>query len=279
MRVIAFAGQARCGKTTFAKSFQVAAFEAGATPVIRSFAGPLKQAAVDAGYTKTFHPEEYRDFCQTHGAERRAEDPNYWLDQFKVELQQLAASDAAHLADALENDTPYHETIVLIDDLRYENEYELITEIGGQVCLVMRPADQLPERDAEYRGHESENFGNFWAAAEEEDQDSMFSMIFVNDVPSEQAVMDAGVGCFTLTMMEADNLIKPAIALEEDDLGDDWDDDDEDEDFGSAVDELMDLFRKLKDQADINFGLTDEDIDLNTDIDRYNEEDDDDQDN
>ena len=153
----------------------------------------------------------------------------------------------------------YHETIVLIDDMRYENEFEFVKEVGGQNCLVMRPIDQLPEADASYRGHESEEFGNYWASADQEDQDSMFNMIFVNDVPSESKVMEAGRQLFTLTMLEP----MIPVALEEEDL-DDVDDEDFDmEDISdSTLTELLDLFKRLKLEADEGFGLVDEDIDL-----------------
>ena len=263
MRIIAFAGQARCGKTTFAKAFAAAAYDAEASPVIRSFAGPLKRAATEAGFAKDTNPIEYREYCQTEGAARRSEDPDYWLNQFRDELAVLAAADAAHLAEALADDRDYHETIVLIDDLRYENEFDLVREVGGQVCLIMRPEGRLPEADAAWRGHESEDFGNYWASQEEAEQDGMFDMVFVNDVPSEDAVMRAGKTCFTLTMMEA---MTPRWAMEEQDI----DDDEDDEDVDSTLEELLDLFRQLKEEADEGFGLDDEDIELEDDDDEIN---------
>ena len=244
-------------------AFAAASFDAGATPTIRSFAGPLKRAAVEAGYAKESHPAQYREFCQAEGAARRAENPNHWLDLFRAELGLIAAADAAHLADTLESGLDYHETVVLIDDMRYENEYELVKEIGGQNILVMRP-DGLPEADAGWRDHESEEFGNYWASADEDDQDGMFNMVFVNDVASEQVVMEAGKPLFAITMLE------PMIptALEEEDLDDDEDADTMDWTTDDpTLNELLDLFKKLKDEADIGFGLTDEDIDLEEDDD------------
>lgn len=254
MRVIAFAGQARAGKSTFAESFAAAAFEAGANPTIRSFAGPLKRAAVEAGYAKASHPAQYREFCQAEGAARRAENPNHWLDLFRAELGLVAAADAAHLTRSLEDDLPYHETIVLIDDMRYENEFELVAGIGGQNILVVRP-DDLPEADAAYRDHESEEFANYWSSADHDDQDDMFSLVFVNDVPGQSVIMDAGRTLFALTMMES---MMP-LAIEEEDLDDD---DDRYETNDPTLNQLLDLFRKLKNEADIGFGLADEDIDL-----------------
>jgi hypothetical protein len=262
MRVIAFAGQARSGKTTFARSFAAASFDAGATPTIRSFAGPLKRAAEEAGFAKDIAPESYRSFCQVEGAAKRAENPDYWLDLFRAELGLIAAADAEHLADTLESGLDYHETVVLIDDMRYENEYELVKEIGGQNILVMRP-NGLPEADAAWRDHESEEFGNYWASADEDDQDGMFNMVFVNDVANEQVVMEAGKPLFAITMLE------PMIptALEEGDLDDDDDDTMDWHTDDPTLNDLLDLFKKLKDEADIGFGLTDEDIDLGEDDD------------
>jgi hypothetical protein len=251
MKIIAFAGQARCGKTTFAKSFARAAYDRSMSPTLRSFAGPLKQAAAEAGFDKDTHPTEYREFCQIEGAVKRFEDHNYWVDLFHQELRQLAAADAAHLAKSIEEGTPYHETVVLVDDLRYENEYELVRKLGGQIILILR--DELPEANAAWRGHDSEDFANYWVSASEEEQGDMFDMVMLNDVPSEQAVMKCGKMLFfmsELAAMDLDDKGRPAIDEEELDVAQDED---------ASLTDLLDLFRKLKRKVDDSFGLEEDD--------------------
>lgn len=245
MRLIAFAGQARCGKTTFARAFAAAGFDMGFSPVIRSFAGPLKQAAAEQGFTKEERPEEYREFCQIVGAVKRAQNPNHWLELFEAELMQLAASDALALTQAMSNGGEYHETLVLIDDLRYENEHELVARWGGQNVLILR--EDLPEADAAWRDHESEEFCNYWTTADQDSQNEMFNVIFVNDVSSEAEIERASKTLLSLTVMEA--LIGGPSPMEEQTLGSSMDD------LEEALDELRRLARDLKDECDRQNGI------------------------
>lgn len=69
----------------------------------------------------------YRQLMQLWGTEyRRAENPNYWLDKTREKIKTL-------------------DGLVLVDDVRYRNEADMIREMGGEVVRVERPG--LPESD------------------------------------------------------------------------------------------------------------------------------------
>ena len=186
MNIIAFAGQARSGKTTMAHSFARTALEQGMTPVILSFAGPIKEVAQHEGLTKESTPEEYRIFCQNIGRKMREDDPDYWVNKFSEQLEVYAKRDAANLESSLKSDNKYSEILVLIDDLRYENEFNLVRRLQGSVVLVVR--DRLPESKAKWRAHESEEFANYWTTAPLEDVEDMFDTAILNDA---EAITDS----------------------------------------------------------------------------------------
>jgi hypothetical protein len=230
--IIAFAGQARAGKTTLANSFAKACVELGFTPYFRSFADPIKADAAKLGLFKDKNPLAYREYCQDRGKTMRDADPNYWVKAFADNLEKVARTDAERLDDSVRTDSRYSEAVVLIDDLRYENEYELIRNLHGHVVLVTRAS--LPEKDAEWRGHESEEFGNYWSTAEQQDREAMFSAIIDNDVESEDfEAMDilALQICDVFTSETTYDSTHISARVEE---------------FPEDVKELMDLFRKLR---------------------------------
>lgn len=151
MEIIAMTGQARCGKTHAAEYLCKLAFEAGATPHRVSFAGALKRASAEAGFPKETHPKEYREFCQTEGAARRAEDPEYWVNLTMQEIKEIRDIEDKKLDDG---DT-FWEQVVIIDDVRYQNEIDAILRMGGTMVHVTA-GDRLPVPHARFRRHESE---------------------------------------------------------------------------------------------------------------------------
>ena len=151
MRVIGFTGQARCGKSYLSDRLAKAAFDAGQRPYLVSFAGALKRASAEAGFPKDTKPTEYRDFCQSHGAEMRAKDPDYWVNKTIDEIRELA-----ELENKLVNEDNKHwEVVVIIDDVRYQNEIDTILRMGGDIVHVTA-GDRLPVPHARFRRHESE---------------------------------------------------------------------------------------------------------------------------
>lgn len=176
MRVIGFTGQARCGKSYLSDRLAKAAFEAGQRPHLVSFAGALKQASADAGFPKDTHPTEYREFCQTHGAEMRAKDPNYWVNKTVDQIRELA-----ELENKLVNEgNKFWEVVVIIDDVRYQNEIDTILRMGGDVVHVTA-GDRLPVPHARFRRHESEKLAR--AIDRTKGTGKKFESIFSTEMP------------------------------------------------------------------------------------------------
>lgn len=75
-----------------------------------------------------------REILQWHGTEfRRAQDPNYWVSQMRIFIK----------------NNPW----VIIDDVRFENEADLVKELGG-VVIRINPHDKWLSGD--FSGHRSE---------------------------------------------------------------------------------------------------------------------------
>jgi hypothetical protein len=156
MRVIAFAGPAQSGKTTVAGLVEQNAIKAGYRVVREAFAGPLKRAAERVGAGKQDDPDKYRSLCQRWGAEKRKKEPGFWVRRMRDRLEKTNLKEIgdysniwvqAHLTD-------WKETLVIIDDVRYLNEVELVKGIGGVVVFI-DPGKRINLDDA-FRRHESE---------------------------------------------------------------------------------------------------------------------------
>lgn len=164
MRVIAFAGPAQSGKTTVASLVEQNAIEAGYRVVREAFAGPLKRAAERVGAGKQDDPDRYRSLCQKWGAEKRGKEPGFWVRRMKDRLEKINTEEIgaysniwvqAHLTD-------WKETLVIIDDVRYLNEVELIKGIGGVVVFI-DPGKRI-DLDDPFRKHESEKLATDYMA-------------------------------------------------------------------------------------------------------------------
>ena len=114
MQLIIIAGQAGVGKTTLANFIATESFELGFIPKLMSFAGVLKNIAKDNGLIKENSPEEYRVFCQKLGAEKREENPDYWVEEFEKELQEQIALEEKSKAEGKQ----YWERCIIVDDCR-----------------------------------------------------------------------------------------------------------------------------------------------------------------
>ena len=159
MQVIVLGGMGRVGKTDVADWIIDAALEDGMNPVRLSFADPLKKkAAADAGFGddwrkyKAEKPEDYRKVCQELGASKRAEDPNYWVDQWKKEVKSLATAELKSSPDG----ESWEETVVVVDDCRYPNEVVAAQDFEALTMFVYAGDREIPESEAAWRAHESE---------------------------------------------------------------------------------------------------------------------------
>lgn len=152
MYVVGFAGPARVGKTAITNELMTMATSQGWRVEVMPFAGPLKNAADEAGFGKDVDPDGYRKYCQEVGAERRAEDENYWLNQWNA--------DVVAIRDKHWEEDTNKPLLVIADDVRYENELNAIRN-GGGTTIFLSPGDrELPEAAAAWRTHESEMLAN-----------------------------------------------------------------------------------------------------------------------
>ena len=161
MHVVVLGGMARVGKTDVADIIEMEAAMEGMHPVRVSFASPLKNAvAKEHGYDdwrkfKEDQPEVYRDQCQEIGASCRAKNPNHWVELWEKELAELQEEELKQ-DDSKTNE--WMETLVIVDDCRYPNELEAAKRFDALTLFIYagsRVAD-LPEADADWRAHESE---------------------------------------------------------------------------------------------------------------------------
>lgn len=179
MIVIGFAGPARVGKSFVTESLKDQAEAAGWNVTVLPFAKPLKDEASANGFGKEVDPEGYRKYCQEVGASARADNPDHWLDGWRDLLTEIAQAERAD-----ESGTPY---LVIADDVRYDNELAAIRSGGGTV-LFMHPGErELPEADAAWRTHESEDLANH-AVGSWELHKNMFDGVVYNSTTTEELI-------------------------------------------------------------------------------------------
>lgn len=146
MKVIGFAGLAEAGKTTAANQLASLILDGGiGVPRIRSFAGPLKRSAELLGAAKDVNPRVYREYCQMVGKYLREIDDDHWVNMMTA------------LMESIEQEKEDSETILIIDDVRYQNEVDLIRSKGGVVVYCDATKRGIIGAGTLYE-HESERF-------------------------------------------------------------------------------------------------------------------------
>ena len=125
--LVGISGKIGSGKTTLALALQ--ALNSGRT-VVCNFADALKREAAERYQVSLdrFYSQDEKNqpisadseltvggALQQHGAERRAENENYWLEQL----------------DGFITSLPADVTLVVVGDVRHVNEAEWITQRGG----------------------------------------------------------------------------------------------------------------------------------------------------
>ena len=111
----------KSGKSTLAEALQKALFTDNTLdhnifnyPLIWSFAGPIREALDVIGITKQKYPELYRRGAQYIGTDLVRElYPNWWVDLMREHVNVL-----------------HPDTHVIIDDMRFENEYDYCLDAG-----------------------------------------------------------------------------------------------------------------------------------------------------
>lgn len=118
--VIGFFGVARAGKSTAAQLSANILQRAGVNAVVRSFASPIRDGLAEMGIVKDTHPHLYRKAAQLIGTELcREEDPNWWIKQMQYRINKLD-----------------QDSVVLIDDCRFENEFDFIRSQNGTLVFI-----------------------------------------------------------------------------------------------------------------------------------------------
>lgn len=148
MRIIALSGKAQAGKTTVARL--IAAQVPGAQ--ILGFATALRAEVHAAG----FDPEWLRSKCdparslmQAWGHGRRHTEPGYWVRQVSAAASRLEATGCP---------------LLLIDDLRYENEAEWLRLRGAYLIRLrrIRHRDEAPALTMDQQLDDSETALDFY---------------------------------------------------------------------------------------------------------------------
>ena len=199
MQIISFAGLAGAGKSLAVDTAAKWALENGFTPRLESFAGPLKRAATAIGAIKGGPKDAlYRKFCQIVGTEL-VRDPltvpgitgnNYWVDLMEITFDILAEEEQANLifCEDFAASTPFHETIVLIDDARYLNEVESVRKYSG-INVFLDAARRLTDLDAEWRKHSSEDLARDYTSGKLKDSLFDFSISSNNSSDDLRAII------------------------------------------------------------------------------------------
>lgn len=132
--IVAFTGLAQSGKTTAAKFLLSEGYER------MSFADPIKQMVrcltplADKHATPpAFGGKTIRELYQTLGTDwgRNMVNTNLWVNLGRERLESLLGDVADNIIRG-----------VVIDDLRFDNEAELVRSLGGLVIQIERPGLQ-----------------------------------------------------------------------------------------------------------------------------------------
>jgi len=183
MKFIQLCGAGRAGKSTVASIIHDVAMENGYIPVIIPFAKALKKEAKEKGITKDENPEEYRRYCQKLGAQRRKEDPDYWVNKVKEEVNMLIEVET--FLKSRNEDRFEH--LIIQDDVRYMNEIAFGREVDAYQIFITTGKRTLPEMFEEWRLHESETLA-INVEAGNSDYTDLFHEYLVNRQPIPELV-------------------------------------------------------------------------------------------
>ena len=187
MQIVGFGGLAKAGKTTAANILAEWAFTRGYHVVIEQFAGPLKKASAILGFHKGGDRDHlYREFCQTTGAFARKSsvDGDWFLGLMSDRLDVIAHEEQNRMA---QDDDVFHESLVIIDDVRFPNECELLKKYRGRSVFICAHK-RLTDLDAEWRKHSSEDLA--WGYTRGLIDDGMFDFSVPNNKNSVVALVD-----------------------------------------------------------------------------------------
>lgn len=131
--LIGLSGKKQHGKNTCAKIIEEICAKKYITKQL-AFADSLKEEVARAvGYNVSYieqHKSDFRTILQWWGTEFRrkhCQNDNYWCEELLSKLWKMDSK----------------VTLVVITDVRFKNEYELIRKLGGHLWRVVRPEISL----------------------------------------------------------------------------------------------------------------------------------------
>tara|TARA_R110000824_G_scaffold96585_2_gene231190 strand:+ start:1107 stop:1877 length:771 start_codon:yes stop_codon:yes gene_type:complete len=152
MQMIIIAGQAGTGKSTLASFVANEAFSRGLTPVLLSFATPLKEEAERLGYDKATNLKKYREYCQELGSARREEDSDYWVLRFDEAVRAIKKDEEK----SLNNNEKFWERVIICDDCRYLNELAYGSMFNASTVFISADGRGDLDLTSKWRMHTSE---------------------------------------------------------------------------------------------------------------------------
>lgn len=192
MKVIAFAGLARGGKTTAADALEKWCHEHDMNPIRCSFADPIKKAAKRLGISKENNPDLYRKTLQRWGESRRDPEfrpgktgPNYWVERVLKQIltHQYEERQLYRKLIDFDSEVTFKESVLIFDDLRYDNELALINTYGG-LTIFVDGAGIVKDFCAQWRQHPSETMAMAYTMGLL--PDSIFDFYIVNNASKEK---------------------------------------------------------------------------------------------
>ena len=163
MQIFAFLGPAQSGKTTAADALNEQLDKRGFYVERLSMAAPIKDGMRRVGITKEDKPEEYRDLAQRWGSGRRARNSDHYVSKAARKIERIRAIERKDYNKLDEQDmlSCWDETAIVIDDIRYPNEVQLVKSLGATV-LWMDAGERINFSEP-FRQHESEKLCNHLA--------------------------------------------------------------------------------------------------------------------
>lgn len=153
--VIGFCGCARVGKTScaeIAENYISQEIDPDGIIVRRSFAQPLKEGLALMGVEKERDHDFYRDTAQYVGTNiLRKKNNNWWVDLMEESIGNIKHKNGQNV-------------YVLIDDVRFPNEAELIKNYDNGRLIFIYGGDRIDLSRSMYE-HDSEKMGVYYENA------------------------------------------------------------------------------------------------------------------
>jgi hypothetical protein len=112
---------------------------------------------------------------------KRTDDPSYFVHKAAERLSEISKEEAEDIGDGRK----HWERCVIIDDCRYPNECKFGKAVDAILVFVTR-GDSLPDKNAEWRLHESEHMSRIVDSTGFESHfDEVFDVFIINDGKKE----------------------------------------------------------------------------------------------